>query len=201
VSATASGGYTYVANPPTNVVATATSTTSVQVSWTAAPGATSYDVLRSSNGVSYAPLAGISGTTYTDLSASPNTAYLYAVRASAPNVSDNSTPDLATAVIFTDPALVTGATMVKAVHLTQLRTAVNAVRQLAGLTTFTYTDPTITPGVTIVKSTHVTELRTALGAARTALSLPAINYSHATLTTGMSLISAADIRELRSGTQ
>ncbi|MEO6486308.1 MAG: IPT/TIG domain-containing protein, partial [Thermoanaerobaculia bacterium] len=201
VSATATGGYTYVANPPANVVATAASATSVLVTWTAAPGTTSYQVLRSTDGVNYTPLAGISGTTYTDLSASPNTAYMYAVRASAPNVSDNSTPDLATTVIFTDPTLVAGTTVIKRVHVTELRTAVNAVRQLAVLGAPSYTDATITAGVTIIKAAHVTELRTALNAARSTLSLPAISYSRPTLTTGVTLISAADIRELRNGTQ
>ncbi|HUF31461.1 MAG TPA: IPT/TIG domain-containing protein [Gemmatimonadaceae bacterium] len=201
VSTTATGGYTYVANPPTNVVATAESTTSVQVSWTAAPGATEYQVLRSTDGVNYTPLAGISGTTYTDLSASADTAYLYAVRASAPNVSDNSAPDLATTVIFTDPTLAAGTTVVKAVHFTELRTAVNAVRQLAGLGAPSYTDATITAGATMVKAAHVTELRTALNEARSALSLPPLSYSHPTLTAGVSVISAADISELRNGTQ
>jgi WD40 repeat protein len=203
VSATATGGYTYVANPPTNVVATAATTTSVLVTWTAAPGATAYQVLRSADGVNYTLITGTPATTATDFTASPNTAYLYAVRASAPNVSDNSTPDLATTVVFTDPTLVAGTTVVKAVHFTELRTAVNAVRTLAGLTpsSYPFTDPTITPGVTIVKAAHVTELRTALDAARSALSLPAISYSHATLTTGVALISAADITELRNGTQ
>ncbi|MGZ4808496.1 MAG: hypothetical protein ACXV7D_04130 [Thermoanaerobaculia bacterium] len=42
-------------------------------------------------------------------------------------------PDLATTVIFTDSSLVAGTTVVKSVHVTELRTAANAVRQLAGL--------------------------------------------------------------------
>ena len=169
---------------------------------TAAPGATAYQVLRSTNGVDYTPIADVSGTPYTDLSASPDTAYLYAVRASAPNVSDNSAPDLATTVIFTDPTLVAGTTVVKAVHVTELRIAVNAVYLLAGLTPPPYyTDATITPGVTVVQAVHVIELRTALDAARSILSLPPITYSQATLTTGVSMITAADISELRNGTQ
>jgi hypothetical protein len=118
-------------------------------------------------------------------------------------MSDDSAPDLATTVLFTDPTLVAGTTVVKAVHVTELRTAVNAVRQLAGLGLAPpgYTDATITPGVTIVKAAHVTELRTALDAARSTLSLPALSYSHATLTTGVALISAADISEVRNGTR
>ncbi|MGZ7040798.1 MAG: hypothetical protein ACXVH7_03295, partial [Thermoanaerobaculia bacterium] len=189
------------ANLPTNVAATAASATSVLVTWTASSGTTAYQVLRSADAVNYTTLTSTSDTSYTDLSASANTAYLYAVRSSAPYVSGISVPDLATTVIFTDPTLVAGTTRVKAVHLTQLRTAVNAVRQLAGLAAPSYTDPAITAGVTIVKAAHVTELRTALNAARSALSLPPISYSHPTLTVRVTLISATDINELRNGTQ
>jgi len=187
---------------PTNVLATAASTTSVLVTWTAAPGATTYEVRRSANGTTFTTLTGaVSGTSFSDLSALANTAYLYLVRASAPYVSEFSAPDLATTVIFTDPTLVAGTTTVKAVHVTQLRTAVNAVRQLAGLQAPFYTDPTITAGVTIVKAAHVDELRTNLYWARSALSLPPISYSHPWLTVRVSLISAVDINELRNGTQ
>lgn len=59
-----------------------------------------------------------------------------------------------------------------AVHVTKLRTAVNAVRQLAGLGSSAYSDPTMTAGLTNVKVVHVTDLRTGLNAARSALSLP-----------------------------
>ncbi|MGZ4808493.1 MAG: IPT/TIG domain-containing protein, partial [Thermoanaerobaculia bacterium] len=201
-SDTATGGYTYVANPPTNVVATAATTTSVLVTWTAAPGATSYEAQRSADGVTFTSLdGGVTGTSFPDSTALANTAYLYRVRADAPNLSDFSAPDLATTVIFTDPTLVAGTSSVNGVHLTELRTAVNAVVQLAALAAPGYTDPLITAGVTTVKAAHVTELRTALDAARQALSLPAISYSHAPLTAGVTLISATDINELRNGTQ
>ena len=45
-----------------------------------------------------------------------------------PAVSENAPADLATTVIFTDGPLLAEGTRIKAVHLTQLRTAINAVR-------------------------------------------------------------------------
>ena len=150
--------------------------------------------------MNYSSLGTVSALTYGDASAVPATAALYAVRASAPNVSDNSSPDLATTVIFTDPALVSGGTIVKSVHFTEMRIAVNAVRQLAGLAAPSYSDPAITAGLTI-KAAHVTELRSALKDARLALLLPAIPYSRPALTPGSTLISSADLNELRNGTR
>ena len=53
--------------------------------------------------------------------------------------------------------------MVKAVHITQLRTAVDAVRALAVIGAGSYsTDPTITTGTTTAKAAHINQLRTAL---------------------------------------
>jgi hypothetical protein len=182
--------------PPMNVVATATTTSTVNVSWTASASAVSYNVYRSTDGINYA-LAG-SGTTtsFHDNGRSANTAYLYKVRAVNGGESADSTRDLATTVIFTDDPLVSG-TPVKAVHLTQLRTAVDAVRALASMSGFAYTDPTLTPGVTPVKAVHINELRTALDAARAALSLPPVSYGE-TVATGTT-IKAAHITELRNG--
>lgn len=89
--------------------------------------------------------------TYTDTitGSSGVTAYLYRVRAansSNTNFSDY-TIDLATTITFTDGQLTAGVTPIKAVHLTELRQAVNAVRALAGLgqASWTYPDPVSTP--------------------------------------------------------
>jgi hypothetical protein len=48
-------------------------------------------------------------------------------------------------------------TVIKAVHLTELRTAVNAVRTAAGLSPATFTDAT--PGGILIKAIHIQELR------------------------------------------
>ena len=67
--------------------------------------------------------------------------------------------------VFTDPTLIPGLTLLRAVHVTELREAVNAFRAGCGLGALTWSDPQIVPGVTPVKAAHVTELRTALAEA------------------------------------
>ncbi len=186
--------------PPTGVLATASTLTSVSITWTAAVGAATYDVYRSASGTSFVKLGSTAASAYTDNAAVANTAYLYAIKSidAASVASPFSVPDLATTVIFTDATLTAGVTTVKAAHITELRNAVNAVRTLAGSGTFSFTDPTITPGVTIAKAVHLTEMRTALAAARSTLSLPAITFTDATLSSAI-MIRAVHMNELRNG--
>jgi hypothetical protein len=192
-------GNCVVVTAPANVVATATSTSNVNVSWTASAGAVSYNVYRSASGSSFVLAGSVAAPTVTfnDSGRSANTAYLYKVRAVNGGESADSNIDLATTVIFADDPLVAG-TAIKAIHLTQLRTAVNAVRTLASLGPFSYTDPTVTAGVTQVKAVHVNELRSALNAARSALTLPAVSYSE-TITAGTTTVKATHLTELRNG--
>ena len=63
---------------------------------------------------------------------------------------------------FTDDPVVAGATVVKAVHLTELRDRIDDLRMAHGLQRFAYMDPTITAGHTRVRAVHLVELRTAL---------------------------------------
>jgi hypothetical protein len=184
---------------PTNVVATATSTSNVNVSWTASVGATSYNVYRSADGITYGPAGSTTAptTVFDDGGRSASTAYLYKVRAVNGGESTDSNRDLATTVIFTDDPLTGGSTVIKTAHITQLRTAVNAVRTLAGLAGGTYTDSSLTAGVTKVKTLHVTDLRTALDAARSALTLSAVTYSEAITTS--TTIKTTHVSELRNG--
>jgi hypothetical protein len=189
---------TGVAPPaPSNVVATATANTAILVSWNAVAGTTMYDMARSTDGVNYIPVATTNQLSYNDDSVSPNIAYLYKVRTLVPLVSAYSAADLATSIVFTDPTLT--AQKVKAVHFTQLRTAVNAVRALAGLSAQTFTDSTLTAGSTKVKRLHLIELRSAIDAARAALSLPAIGYARPTISAGSSIVLGNDLVELRNG--
>ena len=63
---------------------------------------------------------------------------------------------------FTDDPIVAGRTPVRAVHFTELRTRIDALRVTHGLGRFPWTDPTLTAGVTPLRGAHMTELRTAL---------------------------------------
>ena len=68
---------------------------------------------------------------------------------------------------------------VLAAHLAQLRTAVNAVRQLANLGAASFTDAA-SAGV-LIKAVHLAEIRAALDAALPGLGLAAGGYTDASL--------------------
>lgn len=188
-------GAVTVPTAPTGVSATATSTTSVRVSWNAVVGATSYEFYRRDPGIAFRLIATSTTNSYTDNTVAANTAYLYRVRAlNAGGSSADSTADLATTVIFTNDPLQPGVTVIRATHLAELRTAVNAVRALAGLGAAAFTDSAV-PGV-VVKAIHITELRTALNAALSALGLGTPAYTNA-IARG-TLIRAIDFQEIRN---
>ncbi|MBP8274119.1 MAG: RHS repeat-associated core domain-containing protein, partial [Acidobacteria bacterium] len=111
--------------------------------------------------------------------------------------SEAPVPSPVAPVTFTDDPLVAGTTMVKAVHITQLRTAINAARVVAGLTAATWTD-TLTADTTVIKPVHVTELRTALSAVYTALGVTPPTFTDATLPVDTALIKAVHLQELRA---
>ncbi len=182
--------------------ATPFSASQVNLAWSAVTGATSYEIFRATSITSgYSLLATTSNTSYDDLAVSADTAYLYKVRAkNGDHVSDLTSVDGATTIIFTDPTLGSAITA-KAVHLTELRTAVNAMRAAAGLTASTFTDPTITAESTTIKDEHITELRTALDAARAAIGLSSLVYADPTITPQSTLLKAAHVAQLRAGTQ
>lgn len=98
-------------------------------------------------------------------------------------------------VTFTDDPLIAGQTVIKAVHFTELRTAVNGLRTAASLGAFPFTDPNLS-GLP-VKSVHIMELRTALDQARAALGFTPLAYIHA-LTSQAAVIRAIDVSEIRT---
>ena len=99
---------------------------------------------------------------------------------------------------FTDDPLTTGTTQVKAVHITELRTRINALRNGCGLSNYFFTDSTVTAGSTMAQAVHLTDLRTALGQAYVACGQSAPTYTDATLATGVTVITAVHIAELRA---
>jgi thermitase len=98
---------------------------------------------------------------------------------------------------FTDPTITAGLTVIKAIHVTELRTRINAVRVARGLSNFAFTDPTLTATSSVIKAVHITEMRTALNAAYTAAGMTLPSYSGATPAVGLSVLRIA-ITELRS---
>ncbi|MFL6244796.1 MAG: beta strand repeat-containing protein [Thermoanaerobaculia bacterium] len=187
--------------PPPGFSATATSTSQVSLTWAVVSGATSYQIYRGTSVSALGFLTTTNLTNYVDSGLTANTTYLYMVRAmNGAAASGFSSIDPATTIIFTDATL-SSSVKIKTVHLTQLRTAVNAMRAAAGLGAATFTDPTVIAQSTSIKRAHITELRTALDAARSAIGLAALSYTDPTLTAQVTSIKAAHLTELRNGTK
>ena len=156
---------------PGGVSAQAFGGSTIRITWNPVAGASSYEILRASAGSGLAPIDTTATATFDDTTVTPGAAYRYAVRAlTVDATSPDSASDLATAIVFTDGTLSAG-TIVKGVHRTERRNAVNAVRALAGLAPYGF------DGSSLVRATHVTELRTALDEAMTVLGYATGGYT------------------------
>ena len=99
---------------------------------------------------------------------------------------------------FTDDPLQPGVTPVRAVHFTELRTRIDALRSSAGLPRFSWTDPVLRAGVTPVRRVHLLELRSALAEAYSALGRSAPRWTDASPVSGTTPIRAMHVTELRA---
>lgn len=99
-----------------------------------------------------------------------------------------------TASAFTDSPLTAGVSVIKALHITELRTRVNAQRVLRGLGNYTFTDESLTASQ--IKAVHILELRSALAEVYQAIPQTAPTYTDAALS-GVQ-VKTVHIEELRS---
>jgi Fibronectin type III domain len=204
---------------PSNLTATAQfsgqTLTGVQLQWSNPSGTVDHFRIERTQdkNTPFAPLpdtAGSSATTFTDINASQNIAYLYRICAvdAQGNLSTYTNVDLSTTVWFVDEPLVSysedhaNATLIKAAHFTQLRAAINAVRHLVdpNATDFQWTTTNNTPAPQVgglIYASYLTDLRTNLDSALSALNLPPINYQHLTITPQVSVVYKVDLQELR----
>lgn len=109
---------------------------SVTVSWNAVPGVNGYDVFRKdSQSSTWIQVDATSATQSTNAGLTAGRTYLYLVRAhdAAGDSSPDSNYELATTIDYTDPQLST-ATLVRAKHIVDVRTAANAICTFAGTT-------------------------------------------------------------------
>jgi hypothetical protein len=203
VATTIAGSRGVVVGPPTptGLLATAASAGQINLSWNPSAGATQYEIVRAAApGGAYATLTTTASTSYPDIAVSAGSAYVYKVRAldSSSRPSPFSAPDAATAMLFTDSPLAATVTLIKAVHLSELRQAVNAMRATAVLGAASFTDLDLTGGMAI-KAVHVQQLRDALTEARATLGLTAIAFTDPTLTPGPTAVKAVHVEQLRTG--
>lgn len=186
---------------PSNFTAAAESTTSVRIRWNPVFGATDYQLQRSAGaGDAFSTLdAALVGDNYLDTSVTSGQTYLYRVRArNGTAYSDYSIVDPATTVIFLDDPLSAGSTVIRAVHMSQLREAADAMRTAALLPAYSWTDAAIIVGATVIKANHIVDLRLAIDPARAALGLSSRNaYTDGALTAGVTPVRAIHIEELR----
>lgn len=99
---------------------------------------------------------------------------------------------------FTDPAMTAKMTIIRAAHISDLRSAVNTLRSRLGLSPVSWTDPTLILGATAARAIHVTELRTALGQAYAAAGTAGPAYTDPALQAGLTVIKGAHLTELRN---
>jgi hypothetical protein len=99
---------------------------------------------------------------------------------------------------FTDDPLIAGSSVIRAVHIAELRSRIDAVRARFLLGAYQYTD-SIVANVTTIRALHVTEMRTALDEAYDAAPRTRPNYS--TSPGAGVTIRVADIAELRAAIQ
>ena len=178
---------------PTGLSTRAITNSRIDLTWNAVAGAT-YQVDRESSlAGGFVQIATPTLNSFSDTGLQSTTAYIYRVRAvNGASISPNSSPRLSTTVVYTDNALAPGI-IIKATHLAELRSAVNAARALAVLGAAGFTDAA-TAG-TIIKALHITQLRNALDEALPTLGFASGGYTNA-VAFGV-VVKAVDFQELR----
>lgn len=180
-----------------SLVATATSPTSVALSWSPpTPASWSYLVTRASsiNG----PYVNITGTYdqwAVDSTAQAGQIYFYVVYAfpGYDGAFYTSNVDIASTFTYTDSPLA-GGVLIKSAHLTELRTMVAALRAAAGQPPLTFTG-SVAAG-NIIDARHITELRDSINSSRTRIGVAPISWATPNAASG-AVIRATTLQELR----
>ena len=142
--------------------------------------------------------ASVSGSTVTVTPAGAGTAVVRVTATDADGLSATQRFGVRVLRPFTDDPIQPGATPIRAVHFTELRTRIDGLRRAAGLARFWWTDLVLRAGVTRVRLVHLLELRQALDAAYQAADRTPPPWTDAAPTAGMIPIRAAHLTELRA---
>jgi len=199
------GGQTFAVTQdgvqPSMLTATAASTgdgTPVALMWTSAPiGGGQFEIWRN-NGTSPSlgavPIGTTTATSFIDTTAAPDTAYVYAVRATDADAHSSAftNHDLAVTTVFLDDPF-GSQTAIKLDHLIQWRHVIDLVRASAGLGGYPWNDAAVAD--LPIKAGQINEFTTALSGAWTPLGLP--TYAPPDVVAGAP-IDAARFNALRS---
>ena len=120
--------------PSPVITATGASNGSATISWSAIPAVAGYEVFRKdSHAGAWNLVTSTAATQFTNGGLTAGSTYLYRVRSfdGAGNRSTDSNQDIATTINFTDAQLTTS-TLIRAKHIIEVRTAVNAICTFAG---------------------------------------------------------------------
>jgi len=186
---------------------------SISLTWTGS-GAGNYRIERATSKDGPYTFAGASTTaSFIDNGITSGTAYLYKVcSANSQNVCTSAFSNVVLGVAFaftTDPVIKSysedpvNATTPKVAHITELRTAVNAVRTLAGRSPATWTNSNLQTGISLISVDDVRDLRVRLNEALSDLGIPLPTYTDPILIgylenpQNATLIKAVHIRQLR----
>jgi hypothetical protein len=176
-------GTVHVLPPAPNTVSAQTRTDDthvVDVTWSAVGGATAYLIERAvqrGGFPTYTQVVGSASTAYPDTTIPATTdpvTYIYYVRTIDGETSPRGAYDFATAasVMYQHP-IVAGATLVRAVELTELRKGVNAFRTAFGLSPASWSATSIGE---VIRASHFAEIVSALNVGRGFAGYPAFVY-------------------------
>ena len=183
---------------PTNLTVTSAASNAIDLSWGAPAGTIDHYQVERSNNISgpFLFLGNATSASYHDQAVSPGNGYLYRVRAigSGGIFSVPSNMALGTAVSFEFSSLTNQ--LIKAQHVYDVRTAINAVRAVANLPAASWTRSSL-GGLNIVVN-DVQELRDKLDEALPVLSISVTSYQDPTLTVGSTLIRAIHLEQLQA---
>jgi subtilisin family serine protease len=184
--------------PPTSVAAIRSGNSTISLSWAPSQsdaGITGYRIERVPGNKTFTTWG--TGTNFVDTNGlAPGSAYFYRVIGvdSQNAVSPPSAYDVATLIELADDPVIAGLTAIRGAHVSELRMAIDAVRQAAGLA------PTWTryvPPTGIVKASEFLELRDRLNEARAAMNLPNVALSDPVA--AGETVRARTVKELRDG--
>ena len=142
----------------------------------------------------------VAGSTVT---VTPRAAGTATVTVTATDTAGSNTPAAQTFAVtvplpFTDHPVVPGETPVRAVHFTELRARIDALRTREGLAEYGWTDPVLRAGVTPARLLHLLELRWALAGAYEAAGRAAPRWTDVAPAAGATPIRAVHLMELRA---